>query len=671
MSTPFASTLYSDSSNPASATSSPGITGRARSLRTYLLWLVLVTVLPIFFASIYTVQHIAYTYRDNSLHRLLDTTNNLGHTIEGDLANRAAMLQAYATDAATADSQAMAKWLQLTGMSDDSVLIVTSPSNESPQLVSANTKVTRYVPPGLARQALNTNKPVFSQLFFHDDQPRVAIAVRLQHTDDKVLMLTTTPKHLVSAAQDGGAKGLLIAMTDGSGRILARSTMQERYVGTIVPDWQKLKEVGSDSGTFEAARADNGKVIFAFHEIVGTPGWVVVAGEPMEAFNSHWQKPMFNIVLVASTAMVAAILLSAWLSRQLLRPIRQLTAASHTRTSYDSATNHQQLLVVEEFEALRTSLSTAREQLESALARQKQISQALSISEQRSRTLAHAGAAVLWTLDAHGRATSMLGWDAIAGTSDNSAMGYGWLRRIHPDDRADLRRQATALLSNSDAALDVEFRLRAHEGHWRWMRARGAAILNQEQQIHEWLGVLEDVDDRKRAQAAVAYLAHHDPLTGLPNRSLLQTHISNVGAGNTSGALLYLDLDRFKQVNDTLGHAAGDALLCSVAERLRGLLRDTDLVVRLGGDEFCIVQNASSPQAAASLAHRVIEVLSADYFLEGQAVNIGVSVGITLHVGQSSNLDPDRLLREADMALYAAKHQGRGRYVFYTQDLST
>lgn len=182
--------------------------------------------------------------------------------------------------------------------------------------------------------------------------------------------------------------------------------------------------------------------------------------------------------------------------------------------------------------------------------------------------------------------------------------------------------------------------------------------------------MLEDVDDRKRAQAAVAYLAHHDPLTGLPNRSLLQTHINSVGSARAYGALLYLDLDRFKQVNDTLGHAAGDALLCSVAERLRGLLRDTDLVVRLGGDEFCIVQKASSPHAAASLAQRVIDVLSADYFLEGQRVNIGASVGITMHLGQTQTLDPDRLLREADIALYEAKKQGRGRYVFYTPELS-
>ncbi len=673
MSTPLTNTYRSRPNEATGTRPKVAPVWRARSLRTYLVVMMLAAALPVLVASIYTVQHVARSYRDSSLHRLLDTTNNLGHTIENDLASRAAMLQAYAADAASADSEALAKWLSLTGMSADSVLIVTSPDSDSPQLVSANTQITRYVPPGLTQQALASDKPVFSQLYFHGDQPRVAIAVRMRKTDDHVLMLTTTPKHLVSAAQDSSAQGVLIAVTDGTGRILARSVQVERYVGTPVPDWKKLKGLGTSNGTFEAERADKGKVIFAFHEIIGTPGWVVVAGEPLEAFNSRWQKPMFNIVLVSVLAMTVAVLLCAWVSRQLLRPIRQLTDATRSGAAYDlPVTDDQQMLLVQEYEVLRQSLASARAQLESALADQRQIANALAVSEQRSRTLAHAGAAVLWTLDASGRATSMLGWHAIVGSPDDNALGFAWLRRVHPDDVADLRRQASQLLSNPDHTLDVELRLRTHDGQWRWMRARGAAILNPEQHIHEWLGVLEDVDDRKRAQAAVAYLAHHDPLTGLPNRSLLQNHISNVGSvGNTSasGALLYLDLDRFKQVNDTLGHAAGDGLLCSVAERLRGLLRDTDLVVRLGGDEFCIVQKASSPQAAASLAQRVIEVLSADYFIEGQRVNIGVSVGITLHVGQSQTLDPDRLLREADIALYEAKNQGRGRYVFYTPDL--
>lgn len=671
MSSPVARSFATPLQEPAAARGPVASRWRARSLRTYLIVMMLAAALPVLIASIYTVQHVARSYRDNSLRHMLDTTKNLGHIIESDLASRAAMLQAFAANAQPEDAEAMARWLTLTDMGSDSTLIVTTASNTSPVLVSAHSSIKGYVPPGLVQQALEGKAPVFSQLFFHDDKPRIAIAVRMQKDSGKVMMLTTTPQTLVSAAQDTSDEGALIAVTDGNGRMLARSVQPERYIGTPVPDWQKLKEVGASSGAFEAERADKGSVIFAFHEIKGTPGWVIVAGESLGAFNARWQKPMFNIALVGTLALTVAVLLSTWVSRQLLRPIRQLTDASRTGSAYETpVTDDSQVLMVKEYESLRQSLVNARAQLESALGHQRQIAHALSVSEQRTRTLAHAGAAVLWTLDAQGRATSMVGWEVLAGTPDDTALGFGWLRRIHPADVADLRRQAPDLLADSEHALDVEFRLRTHDGQWRWMRARGAAILGPGRHIHEWLGVLEDVDDRKRAQAAVAYLAHHDPLTGLPNRSLLQTHINSVGSARAYGALLYLDLDRFKQVNDTLGHAAGDALLCSVAERLRGLLRDTDLVVRLGGDEFCIVQKASSPHAAASLAQRVIDVLSADYFLEGQRVNIGASVGITMHLGQTQTLDPDRLLREADIALYEAKKQGRGRYVFYTPELS-
>ena len=179
MSTPLASTIRTQPHEKAAARPHVAPVWRARSLRTYLILMMLAAALPVLVASIYTVQHVARSYRDTSLHRLLDTTTNLGHTIENDLANRASMLQAYAADAATADSEAMAKWLSLTRMSADSVLIVTTPTTESPELVSANTQVTRYVPPGLAQRALDSTGPVFSQLFFHGDQPRVAIAVRM------------------------------------------------------------------------------------------------------------------------------------------------------------------------------------------------------------------------------------------------------------------------------------------------------------------------------------------------------------------------------------------------------------------------------------------------------------------------------------------------------------
>lgn len=165
----------------------------------------------------------------------------------------------------------------------------------------------------------------------------------------------------------------------------------------------------------------------------------------------------------------------------------------------------------------------------------------------------------------------------------------------------------------------------------------------------------------------IAHLARHDPLTGLANRRLLREHMEQAMAGNRQNeqtAVLYLDLDRFKKVNDSLGHQAGDALLRQVADRLRQTVHGAARVARLGGDEFAIVQTGpEASRRAADLADRIIAAVSAPYEIEGWRITISASVGIAL--GASASGHPDQLFRDADSALSSAKSAGRGRRVFY------
>lgn len=648
---PFPSSTAADSHGDKAAPRPAGQpVRRGPGLQTYLMLLMLAAIVPMLIASIYTVQHVAYAFRSSSLRYLGETATRLAHTAENHQDYRARLLQAYAADTETKPPAALAAWLAQSDIGADSEVFVASqlaPRHQHPS----------GIPTDLVLRALGSTKPVFSQLFFQDGKPRVAMATRLPHGKNRVLVLVMPPQRLVSALQNDAPPWMLFAITDGTGRLLARSVAPEQYIGTQVPDWAKLKRQGSNSGVFEAERADGGQVIFAFHQLEGTPGWMAVTGGPLGDFNSRWQKPIAGIVLAGMLALATAVLLCAWVARQLLRPIRQITEAARTGASYQRLADEQQTLVVQEYETLRQSLIDARDQLESAL----RTARALSLSEQRSRSLALAGAQAMWTLDPQGRALSIRSFEPLIGIADNQAPGWGWLRRIHREDVAMLRRDVAVLLSDGTQTIDVELRLRTSGDQWRWMRARGVAVHSPGQHRYEWLGVLEDVDERKREHAAVTYLAHHDPLTGLANRRQLQDYIAASGAG----ALLLLDLDRFKHINDTLGHAAGDALLRAVAGRLRGLLRESDQVVRLGGDEFCIVQHTRSRQAAASLAQRVIDTLSADYALDGQRASIGVSVGITLHAGHPPGAAPAELLRQADSALYQAKAQGRGRYAFY------
>jgi diguanylate cyclase (GGDEF)-like protein len=181
----------------------------------------------------------------------------------------------------------------------------------------------------------------------------------------------------------------------------------------------------------------------------------------------------------------------------------------------------------------------------------------------------------------------------------------------------------------------------------------------------------EDITERRKVEAKIAYMAHHDALTDLPNRVSLredmETALSHVDRG-AKLAVLCMDLDHFKSVNDTLGHPIGDALLQQVADRLRACVRPADIVARLGGDEFAIVQGSvDQPVGATSLAARLIKDLSEPFDLRGHQVVIGASVGIAIAPGDGS--DPDRLMKNADMALYRAKEDGRGVYRFFEPDM--
>ena len=183
-----------------------------------------------------------------------------------------------------------------------------------------------------------------------------------------------------------------------------------------------------------------------------------------------------------------------------------------------------------------------------------------------------------------------------------------------------------------------------------------------------WVATHEDITEQRRSEVRIEYMAHHDALTDLANRVLLNERLEQALGRRIhreeAVAVHHLDLDQFKAVNDTFGHHAGDKLLKSVADRLRGLVRETDTIARMGGDEFVIVQAPiTDPAEATALAQRIIASISEPFDLDGHQATIGASIGIA--VGPGDGLLPDRLLRHADLALYRAKGDGRGTFRFF------
>jgi diguanylate cyclase (GGDEF)-like protein len=211
------------------------------------------------------------------------------------------------------------------------------------------------------------------------------------------------------------------------------------------------------------------------------------------------------------------------------------------------------------------------------------------------------------------------------------------------------------------------------EGSTPWTRirqmkdGRTIAVSFQPMTGGGWVATHEDITEQQRYEARIAHMALHDGLTDLPNRALLnerlQHALTRIKPGNIVAVHL-LDLDLFKNVNDTLGHATGDKLLQAIAARLRTRIKDTDTIARMGGDEFAVVQVAiEQPADAATLAERIIAAISEPYDIDGHQVVIGTSVGIS--VAPADGMDPDHLIKNADLSLYRAKSAGRGNFHFF------
>ena len=218
-----------------------------------------------------------------------------------------------------------------------------------------------------------------------------------------------------------------------------------------------------------------------------------------------------------------------------------------------------------------------------------------------------------------------------------------------------------------------EFCARRKNGELFWALSSISPIHNHQNQISHFIINLEDISDRKDAEVMIEHLAYYDPLTDLPNRRMMQDRLDLAMKRSrrldSPTALLYIDLDRFKQVNDTLGHQTGDQLLIEMSNRFQSGLREDDTICRLGGDEFAVIlHNIQRDTDAALVADKLVEQAAFPFYLGGTEVFVGASIGIALYPKDAA--DAESLIKHADIALYHAKEQGKSTYCFYNRELN-
>jgi diguanylate cyclase (GGDEF)-like protein/PAS domain S-box-containing protein len=299
-------------------------------------------------------------------------------------------------------------------------------------------------------------------------------------------------------------------------------------------------------------------------------------------------------------------------------------------------------------------------------------------SEERLALALYSGSDGLWDWNfATGQAWYSERWQTMLGYEQGDIKPHisSWNNLTHPDDLSHDQSLMKEHLEGLTEFYACEHRLRMKSGEYKWVLTRGRIVERDARGVPQRLvGTDIDITERKASEQHIAYMARHDVLTGLPNRTVFHEHLeqrlAEVRRGRGQAALLCLDLDRFKLVNDTLGHPAGDKLLRQVASRLKAAAREGDVVVRLGGDEFAIIVSHLDPAHQSSvLAQRVIETVGQPLDLGGRLVTVGVSIGIAL--APTSGDTPDTLFKNADLALYRAKATARSNYRFYEAGMDT
>lgn len=304
---------------------------------------------------------------------------------------------------------------------------------------------------------------------------------------------------------------------------------------------------------------------------------------------------------------------------------------------------------------------------------QKLTERALRESERRYQVMAEASPVGIFRLDPDGRLCHVnRKWREISGRMISEVMGQGWDVAVHPDDLAESRETWQAAVRER-RAFKVECRFQGTEGRTTWVFCQAEPIFGPGGEMEGFIGSVTDISRRKRTEEEIRQLAYYDSLTKLPNRQFFMEQLDRAMAtarrNQNHVALLFCDLDNFKDVNDSLGHDKGDLLLMGIAERLNRCIRRGDTLCRLGGDEFVLMlPDVEHDREAVSVARKIQKAMKSSFNLDGHEVYSTTSIGIAVH--PEDGADGDALLKHADTAMYAAKGKGRNRYQFYSAEMN-
>jgi diguanylate cyclase (GGDEF)-like protein/PAS domain S-box-containing protein len=329
--------------------------------------------------------------------------------------------------------------------------------------------------------------------------------------------------------------------------------------------------------------------------------------------------------------------------------------------------------VLTTFDVIKVPLYDANNQPEGIVVIGRDITQHKQAEEQLKNIMDSLDVAI-WSVDA--KTDTMLyrspGTEKIYGYPAQAFFDDPQLFKkiTHPDDAPRMEEVIKELRTGK--TLEHEYRIIQPGGKVRWVRERTIPIFDSNGNLYRFDGITIDITEKKRSEEKMKFMAYHDALTGLPNRRFFNRCLTDALAmsqrAKQSTAVMFVDLDNFKRINDTLGHAVGDQLLKAVVRRFTACVSEKDIISRLGGDEFAIILQGISRQHAAEVAERIIDCCSEPFVIEGHELFVSPSIGISLYPDDGDSIE--NLVKNADVAMYEAKEQGKNTYQFYTSEMN-
>ncbi len=394
---------------------------------------------------------------------------------------------------------------------------------------------------------------------------------------------------------------------------------------------------------------------------------VGLATAPLEAKVNAVRNQGFIVALVAA---LSGTILALLISRSITDPLQELVSATNNIAKGDLS-ERLNVRSGDELAVLTSAFNSMTDQLEQTLIQLQQSEERYALAERGAND-------GLWDWDLRSETVYYSPrWKSMLGYHEHEigASKTEWFSRVNPEDLEQLKVELSKHLEGLVPHFENEHRILHRDGTYHWVLSRGLAVKDGEGTAYRIAGSQTDITDRKLAEEQLMHDALHDALTGLPNRALFMDRLGRAIEHTKRReeylfAVLFLDLDRFKVINDSLGHSVGDQLLLAIARRLEVFLRSVDTVARLGGDEFVIlIEDIHHLHDATRIAERIHNELSMPFKLNEHTVFTSVSIGIVL--SQSGYDSAEDILRDADIAMYRAKGLGRARYEVFDTAMRT